>query len=55
MNAAKENDIRMALEAAKPDEVIIDAKKGDTEVDGEVLESVSPPPPPEDPRAFGGR
>jgi hypothetical protein len=54
MNAAKENDLRMkALEAAKPDEVIIDVKKGDTEIDGEVLEAVVPPPE-DDPGAHGG-
>jgi hypothetical protein len=48
-------ETRAAEAAEKPGEVIIDAKKGDTEIDGEVLESVNPPPPPEDPRAFGGR
>jgi hypothetical protein len=51
MNEARDQELRMqALEAAKPDEVIIDVKKGDTEVDAaaETLESVNP----DDPRAF---
>ena len=43
MNESKDQELRMqALEAAKPDEMIIDVKKGDTEVDGETLESVNP-------------
>ncbi len=51
---ALQAETREAEAAEKPGEVIIDVK-ADAEVDGEVLESVSPPPPPEDPRAFGGR
>jgi hypothetical protein len=43
----------LALEESKGEKpVVIDVKKGDTEVDGEALESVTPP---KDPRAFGGR
>jgi|ERR1700687_1139976 hypothetical protein len=49
---AKDQELLQALEAAKPDEVIIDVKKGDTEIDAEVLEVVVPPP--EDPGAHGG-
>jgi hypothetical protein len=50
LNLAKEQDLRQALEAAKPDEVVIDVPKAD-EV-GEALELVIPPP--ESPDAFGG-
>jgi hypothetical protein len=47
-------EIKLQAETRAAEAVVIDVPKGDTEVDGEVLESVTPPPP-EDPRAFGGR
>jgi hypothetical protein len=54
MIAAKmEKEKLLALEEAKGEApVVIDVKKGDTEVDGETLESVVPPP--ESPETFGG-